>query len=95
MRIPENIKIYGILYSIELVEDKDCRGNQGSCWTKNSYIKINKTLQQDVQEEALIHEIIHIIVDINNLNDMPITEQVVSTIGAAVHQVLTDNNLFN
>lgn len=59
----KNIKILGKEYKIEYVDNKTLGGNFGDCNTANAYIRINKDITKQQQEDTLLHEVIHIISD--------------------------------
>ena len=54
------INICGILYEIKYVEGDYCGANMGKSDFANAKIFINKDLPLDVQENVLLHEIMHI-----------------------------------
>lgn len=54
------INICGILYEIKYVDGDYCGANMGKSDFANAKIFINKDLPQDVQENVLLHEIMHI-----------------------------------
>ena len=56
----EAINICGIEYEIKRVDGDYCGANMGKSDFANAKIFINKDLPQDVQENVLLHEIMHI-----------------------------------
>lgn len=57
------IQILGKEYKIEYVDNKTLGGNCGDCNTTKAYIRINKEITKQQQEDTLIHEALHIISD--------------------------------
>ncbi len=57
------IKILGKEYKIECVDNKTIGGNYGDCNTTKAYIRINKEITKQQQEDTMIHEVLHIISD--------------------------------
>lgn len=57
------IQILGKEYKIEYVDNKTLGGNYGDCNTTKAYIRINKEITKQQQEDTLIHEALHIISD--------------------------------
>lgn len=58
--VREAINICGIEYEIKRVDGDYCGENMGKSDFANAKIFINKDLPQDVQENVLLHEIMHI-----------------------------------
>jgi hypothetical protein len=60
MKIPKNIDICGVSYTIELVEeiDHDTK-NMGRIYEDSSRILLKKDMSKDKIEQTLIHEIVH------------------------------------
>lgn len=58
--VREVINICGIEYEIKRVDGDYCGENMGKSDFANAKIFINKDLPQDVQENVLLHEIMHI-----------------------------------
>lgn len=54
------INICGILYEIKYVDGDYCSANMGKSDFANAKIFINKDLPLDVQDNVLLHEIMHI-----------------------------------
>lgn len=59
----KNIQILGKTYNIEYVDNKTLGGSYGDCNTTKAYIRINKEITKQQQEDTLIHEVLHIISD--------------------------------
>lgn len=57
------IQILGKTYKIEYVDNKTIGGNYGDCNTTKAYIRINKEITKQQQEDTLLHEVLHIISD--------------------------------
>jgi hypothetical protein len=57
------IQILGKTYKIEYVDNKTLGGNYGDCNTTKAYIRINKEITKQQQEDTLLHEVLHIISD--------------------------------
>ena len=58
--IKDKVSICGINYEIKLVDGDYCGANMGKSDFANAKIFINKDLPKDVQENVLLHEIMHI-----------------------------------
>lgn len=58
--IKDKVSICGINYEIKLVDGDYCGSNMGKSDFANAKIFINKDLPKDVQENVLLHEIMHI-----------------------------------
>lgn len=54
------IKICGVPYSVEFVDDQYCGQNMGKSDIVNAKIFIRKNMPRPVQENVLLHEIMHI-----------------------------------
>ncbi len=87
------VKLLGLDISViyEPREHSGADNNIGSSNTKLGKIWINNTMPEDIQDEALLHEIIEFIVA---TCDLDINHAQISTLSAVLHQVLKDNDLF-
>jgi len=94
MKIPSEIKIGGIIYSIELIDEKedDIHTTEfiGRVIFKDNKIKILNSYKPERQFRTLLHEIIHILDE-----DLKIgfEENGICRLETGLYQVLKDNNL--
>lgn len=84
-KIPSKLKIGGITYEVKLISGlADC----GSTKFDNSTILINKDQTEERQATTLLHEIIEVISEHNDLN---LSHQTIQTFESNLFQVLVDN----
>lgn len=94
MKLPDKVKIGGIIYDIELVDEiEDYIHNTEFCGRiifKKNKIRILKSYTFDRQFRTLLHEIIHALDE-----DLKIgfEENGICRLEAGLYQVLKDNNL--
>jgi len=91
MNIPDNIKIGGKIFKIGLAnlnktDNRKEYGGQSSIF--KHWIKIQCDMPDSQKEETLIHEIIEIIA---NMNDLGLNHTQISTLSNSLYQVLVDN----
>lgn len=86
MNIPDKLKIGGIVYKIELVDEIRDGDNAGRLETKKNRILLDKTGPINQLELTLLHEIIHAI-------NIEVEEKDVEFLAQALYQVLVDNGL--
>jgi len=95
------IKIGARIYSIKKIKfDKpsDNEEIQGYIDYDQSLIAINDSLSQDAEEEALIHEILHAVIDRKNIEILTrkcdieeLVENIVTYLTPRMHSFLKDN----
>lgn len=88
----KKIKVGGIYYDVEykeLLSESDTQ--LGWCRYDKARIEINNTVNEQVQEQTLIHELTHAIVREAGIDD-EIDEDNINKIGLILHQVLRDND---
>lgn len=78
------IQILGKTYKIEYVDEKALAGNYGDCSTKFTYIRINKEIARQHQEDTLLHEVIHII---SNELTLELTEQQTRQLATVLYSI--------
>ncbi len=94
MKIPDNVKIGGIVYTVEFVEEieDDIHGSEfiGKVIFRKNKIKILNSYSIERKFRTLLHEVIHIIDE-----DLKIgfEENGICRLEAGLFQVLKDNNL--
>ena len=92
MKIPDQIKIGGIVYKIimanEWFEHEDANGETFSDVVNGNTIYIRDTLTQEVKEETLIHEILH---GCNSTMD----HEFLDSLAGQIYQVFKDANFFS
>ena len=91
MSLPRNIKIGGLLYSLEESSELAERDVFGECYPQSQKILINKTLQPDQKEVTLLHEITEAIV---NSLAIDIQHDHLTAYCFMLYQVIKDNKLF-
>ena len=94
MRIPKTIKIGGIEYSIELVEEAKDEVNGaeyiGRVLFKENKIKILSSYSEEKQYRTLLHEIIHVLDEDLKVG---LEEKDICRLEVGLYQVLNDNKL--
>lgn len=94
MEIPKKIRVSGIDYKIELVEEiKDdihSPDYRGIALIKQQKIKILNSYKVDDKFRTLLHEVLHIIDDDYKL-ELP--EDTVRRLGSGLYEILKNNNL--
>jgi len=91
MKIPKTIKIGGKTHEVTIKDsEKGGNTNQGSAGVWSLKIWLDKNQAQEAMEETLLHEIIELI---KEANDLDISHQSISTMAESIYQVLKDNNL--
>jgi len=78
------IQILGKTYKIEYVDNKTLGGNYGDCNTTKAYIRINKEITKQQQEDTLLHEVLHIISDELNIE---LGEKQVQILATALYSI--------
>ena len=93
MNIPKTLKIGGINYQV-IVENPRMHGCDGigSNNDGTAIITISNTINHQVQESTLLHEMIEAI---NGTNDLQLSHQTISTLETSLYQVLMDNRLLH
>lgn len=95
MKIPESVRIAGVEYVVDHVDDLN--DGQRILMGQIDYIahkiNINSKLDMDPQSEALtlLHEIFHGIRQANRSEALPNEEEVVEMFAQGIYQVLQDN----
>jgi hypothetical protein len=91
MKIPKTIKILGHLYRIEYVKDLSRDRNlRGEVLYGKLLINLSPDIPTQLQEEALLHEVIHAI---SNEVALDLSENQVTSLSSVLYQVLKDNCL--
>lgn len=95
MEIPKKIKVNGIDYEIELVEEFKDELHEGAEYRGKVLFKENKIMllnsyQTDDKFRTLLHEALHILEDDYK---MELSEDTIRRIVSGLYQVLKDNNL--
>jgi hypothetical protein len=91
MNIPSQIKIGGVLYSIVIESRSMDHGihDAGACYPANAKIWLESSLDKQVAEQTLVHEILEAI---DSHNDLGLSHQTISTIADNLYQILKNNN---
>lgn len=91
MKLPEEIKVCGINYKVELVDFIDVAGErnyQGMCHFDQTKIEILSSLSDQRKEQTFIHELTHAIFYEAGYDEQD--EDMVNRVGIVLHQVLKD-----
>lgn len=89
MKIPNEIKIGGLVYRIIITDSDNIDDDAGECNVLNQTIKINKNLSSEGKEFALWHEIIH--AWNSSLDD----DEKVDAIAQMISTIINDNDLYD
>jgi hypothetical protein len=94
MKIPDKVKINGIIYDIKL-EKPNCNSiTEATLWGNINYkeckIVLDKTLSEQKLWQVLFHEIIHGIADETHIK---VDEDDIDRVSNGFFQVMKDNNL--
>ena len=96
MALPSRVRIHGLWYPVVSVVGKKDRhlSKHGRAWgclvNRTRTIKIDKRAPLEMQQETLLHEIVHGIVSASGLDDV-ITEKRVLLLARSLYGVLMDN----
>ena len=93
MKIPKKLKIGAHEYKVTIVGAIE---EFGLCKPKNLEIFISEDAPKSQQEETLIHEALHAIVDqlrLFHMSEGDKEEKLVQRMGHAIYQLLIDNKL--
>ena len=85
--IPKDIKIGGIKYKVIPVDPKISE-SYGKVIFESASIHLDDTLTQDVSLSTLLHEIIEVI---NEENELKLEHRTIQTLGTQLYAVLKDN----
>lgn len=92
MNIPEKVRIGGheieVTFEKSMARDMDTMGT--SCFNALQ-IRIDETLPQTAKESVFLHEIIHII---DRMNNIELSEKQVIQLESGLYQVIQDNKIF-
>ncbi|MGR6896983.1 ImmA/IrrE family metallo-endopeptidase [Rummeliibacillus sp. BSL5] len=89
--LPEIIKIAGIDYNIELVNEIDDDPRMmGACVYQKTVIKIKNGMSTDKKNQTLIHEMLHACLNEAGFEEQD--EDMVNRLGIVLYQVLKENN---
>lgn len=92
--LPKTIKIGGLIYEIEKVEDLDrfelSEGLIGMIYYQETKIRIDEKLPKQLLDSTLIHELTHGILNEAGYSEQD--EQMVDRVGRVLYQVLKDND---
>lgn len=83
MKIPESIKIGGITYKVDIVEDIDKSDAQGEIDYEKAYIRVKKT-NEDSMKQTFLHELFHAM-------NIDFDEERVEFLSVILYQVIKDN----
>lgn len=90
----KKIKVGGIIYDVESKETVEINQNKnhyGSCDFKSAKIEIANTVNEQRQEQTLIHEVMHAVFDEAGIS-LENEEDIVNRLSLVWYQVLKDND---
>ena len=88
-----DINVAGINYKVELKETVEIREDKnylGACRFKDAIIEISSSMNEQRQEQILIHELMHAIFNEAGI-DIENEEDIVNRSSLVLYQVLKDN----
>ena len=85
--MPDNIKIGGVRYKI-IPAESNVIDSSGKVVFGSAVIHIDETLQYDMALATLLHEVIEVI---NEENELKMKHRVIQTLATQLFQVLKDN----
>ena len=85
------VEICGVSYEVEFVNDQYCGQNMGKSDFLNAKIFIRKNMPRQVQENVLLHEIMHICYRNGYLSKDDGEERVVEVLTNILYPVLATN----
>lgn len=93
MEIPKTVKIAGIIYKVEEVEDLAAiQGIIGRLLEDKAIISLEKSLSKERKEQVFVHEVLHGIFREAGYNSQD--EDLINRVAIVLHQVLKDNDFF-
>ena len=85
--IPEKVMICGIPHTVELCSDSfDFDLHLGQIDFARAKIKINKDATQEMQEQSLVHEMLHGMFAMIGRGDLSTDETLVQSLASALYQ---------
>lgn len=89
MIIPTKIKISGVTYTVELVPDLRADDNcSGRALFTKGVIQLDSALCADIANATLVHEVIEII---NEENELKMSHRMIQSLATQIYQVVQDN----
>lgn len=85
--MPDDIKIGGVRYKI-IPAESNVIDSSGKVVFGSAVIHIDETLQYDMAKATLLHEVIEVI---NEENELKMKHRVIQTLATQLFQVLKDN----
>jgi len=96
MKIPKQLKIRGLTYTVEEMKDKfENNDFYGRSWTREQKIKVSSDIKQDRKELCFFHELFHVILDESGFTEVSKNEQIIECLSHDLYQILNDSNLLN
>lgn len=93
MEIPKTVKIAGIIYKVEEVEDLAAiQGIIGRLLEDKAIISLEKSLSKERKEQVFVHEVLHGIFREAGFDSQD--EDLINRVAIVLHQVLKDNDFF-
>lgn len=91
MNIPDKVKVGAHWYDICLVDVVDKVSPRfGEADILNTTITIDRTVSRSIQEQCLLHEVIHVL---EHLTGFEFSEEQVSSLASGIYCFLVDNDL--
>lgn len=88
MDLPNRVKVAGVHYDIEPLDDDE---NHGTCSFDNLTIRVDPNLKEDKRQQVFVHELLHAIFWEAGYREQD--EEMIERVGRVLHQVLRDNDI--
>jgi hypothetical protein len=89
--LPTKLRILGHDVSIKLVGRPLHHARQAECDYENCVIRIAENMHNSIKRVCLLHEVIHLISD---AQDLGLSEEQVTSLAQGLYQVIADNGNF-
>lgn len=89
MKLPNRMKVAGVHYDIELVEDDE---KCGSCSYDSLILRVDPRLKVEKQQQVFVHELLHAIFYEAGYTEQD--EEMIDRVSKVLFQVLKDNDLY-
>jgi predicted SprT family Zn-dependent metalloprotease len=88
MKLPNRIKVTGVHYDIEQIEDDE---KCGSCSFDSLVIRLDPRLKQEKLHQIFVHELLHAVFYESGYEDHE--EEMVNRLAKVLYQVLRENDI--
>ena len=94
MKIPKKVRVGHIDFKVEKIKDSFEKDDYlGRSWYREQRIKINPKLSPELQQQTLLHEVIHLILDDMHYFDESKNEKLVDCLANGIYGFLKNNKL--